>query len=110
MALICATFAIITLWGTRRALDTNWQDLSAHSEQQKQEMKGLLDKALEEQKEAQVDREIKVKMWDELMKGLAPEKRMEVIGRLREQVRKAGDERLGNQMQSSYDQMYGKKK
>lgn len=110
VALVCATFAIITIWGTRRALDTNWQDLSAHSEQQKQEMKAILDKTLEEQKEAQVDREIKVKMWDELMKLGTPQQRQELLQKLREQVRKAGDKRLDEQMQAGYEQMNGKRK
>jgi hypothetical protein len=110
VALVCGAFAVVTVWGTRRAIDANWQELAEHSERQKQEMKGLLDKALEEQKEAQVDREIKVKMWDELMKLGTPQQRQELLQKLREQVRKAGDKRLDEQMQAGYEQMNGKRK
>lgn len=109
-AVIFMSFAVFTLWGTRRIINTNWQELTEHSEQQKQEMKGLLDKTLEEVKEAQIDREIKVKMWDELMKTVTPQQRQDLVTKLREQVRKVGDKRLGDQMSAGYEQMNGKRK
>jgi hypothetical protein len=91
-------------------LDSNMQQLAEYSEQQKTEMKGLFDKAMAEAKESQIDREVKVKMWDELMKTLTPQQRQAAIDRLRDLVNKAGQERLGDQMKSSYDQMEGKKR
>jgi type II secretory pathway component HofQ len=86
-------------------LDTNWQALTEHSEQQKQEMRGLLDKAMEEAKESQIDREIKMKMWDALVKSLTAQQRVSLIDKFRGQVNDAERSRINAQMQSSYDQM-----
>jgi hypothetical protein len=97
-------------WNNRKMLDTHWQDLVDHSEQQKKDIQGILDESLKQVKEAQIDSEIKVKMWDEVMKSLNPQQRDAFLYKLREQVRKAGDKRLDDQMQAGYDQMNGKKK
>jgi hypothetical protein len=114
--LICSTivinlaFAAFTLWGARRAIDTNWQELTEHSEQQKQDTKELLDKALAEAKEAQIGRESKVKMWDALMKTLTQQQRDALWGQVRDQMRKDGEKCLDDQMSAGYDQMNGKRK
>ena len=55
--------------------DSNLQELAGYSEEQKTEMRGLFDQAMAEAKESQIDREVKVKMWDELMKTLTPQQR-----------------------------------
>lgn len=47
-------------------------------------MKALLDQTLEEQKEAQVDREIKVETWDELMKIGTRQQRQDLLYKLGE--------------------------
>jgi hypothetical protein len=99
-----------TLWRNRSVLDTNWQDLVQHSEQQKTEIKGLLDKTIEETKESQLDREVKVKMWDAMLKTLTPQQRQAVIEKFRWQVNEAEQKRLGDQMGASYDEMNGKRK
>jgi len=93
-----------------KQLDTNLQQLAEYSEQQKTEIKGLLDKALEEARETQVDHEIKVKMWDDLMKTLPPQQRQAIIDKLRDQINVAERKRIDDQMKSSYEQMNGKKK
>ena len=103
-------FGSVVLWRNRAVLDTNWQALTEHSEQQKQEMRGLLDKAMEEAKESQIDREIKVKMWDALVKSLTAQQRVSLIDKFRGQVNGAERSRLDAQMESGYDQMYGRKK
>ena len=99
----------LVLWRIRTDINTNWKELAEQSEQQKQEMKGLLDKAMDEAKESQIDREVKVKMWDEMIKTLTPQQRTDLINKLRWQVNKEGEKRLEDQMSSSYDQMDGKK-
>jgi len=68
-------------------------------------MRGLLDKAMEEAKESQIDREIKVKMWDALVKSLTAQQRVSLIDKFRGQVNDAERSRINAQMQSSYDQM-----
>ncbi|MGA9997415.1 MAG: hypothetical protein WBP93_18495 [Pyrinomonadaceae bacterium] len=100
----------VVLWRNRSLIDTNWQELSAHSDQQKQEIKGLLDKTIEEAKESQIDRELKVKMWDALMKSLSPQQKEAVISKFREQVNEAERKRINDQMKSSYEQMNEERK
>ncbi len=104
-AVIFVSFAVVTMWGTRYAINANWQAMTEHSEQQKQEMKALLDKTLDEAKEAQIEREAKVKMWDALTKTLTPQQRDDLWGRVRDQVRKDGEKRLGDQMSAGYEQL-----
>ncbi len=84
--------------------------MTTHAERQKKEIQGILDEALKQVKEAQIDSEIKAKMWDEIVKDLNPQQRDGYILKLRERVRKAGDKRLDDQMQAGHDQMNGKKK
>jgi hypothetical protein len=72
----------IVLKRNEKQLDSNLQQLTEYGEQQKTEMRGLFDKAMEEAKESQIDHEIKVKMWDDLMKGLPPQQRQAVIDKL----------------------------
>jgi hypothetical protein len=91
-------------------LESNLQKLAEYSEQQKIEMKGLFNKAMEEAKESQLDREIKVKMWDAFLKTLTPQQKETVISKSREQVNQAERKRIDEQMKSSYEQMNGKKK
>jgi uncharacterized protein with gpF-like domain len=91
-------------------LESNLQQLADYSEQQKTEMTALFNKAMEEAKESQIDREIKVKMWDTLMKSLTPQQREAVISQSRDQVNEAERQRIGDQMHSSYEQMEGRKK
>lgn len=97
-------------WNNRKQLDTHWQDLVEHSEQQKKDIQGMLDESLKQVRESQIDSEIKAKMWDEIVKDLNPQTRDSYLMKLRERVRAAGDKRLGDQMQAGYDQMNGKKK
>lgn len=99
-----------TLWRNRTLINTNWQEMAEYSEQQKTEMTGLFDKAMEEAKESQLDREIKVKMWDALMKTLTPQQKEAVISKSREQVNQAERQRIDDQMKLSHDQMEGKRK
>jgi hypothetical protein len=99
-----------TLWRNRSEIDTNWQDLVQHSEQQKTEIKGLLDKTIEETKESQLDREVKVKMWDAMLNTLTPQQRQAIIEKFRWQVNEAERKRIGDQMGASHDQMEGKRK
>jgi CHASE3 domain sensor protein len=99
--------SVFTMWSVRRALNTDWQEMSEHSEQQKQEVKDLLDKTLEEVKEAQIERESKVKLWDAFMKTLTPQQRQAIVGRVREQVGDAERKRIDAQMSASYEQMNG---
>jgi hypothetical protein len=114
--LIVATIIIhlgvgaLVFWGNRRLINTNWQELTEHSEQQKQEIKGLLDKTIEETRESQIDREIKVKMWDFLLISLTPQQKETVISKFREQVNEAARTRIEDQMKSSYEQVNGKRK
>lgn len=75
-------------------LNTNLQQLAEYSEQQKQEIKELLDKTIEEAKESQIDREIKVKMWDAMIKTLTPQQRQAVIEQFRSQVNNAELQRI----------------
>lgn len=105
--LIQMGFGAFTLWRNRALLDNNWESLTQHSEQQKKDIQGMFDEALKQVREAQIDSEIKAKMWDEIVKDLNPQVR---IMKLRERVRAAGDKRLTDQMQAGYDQMNGKKK
>lgn len=100
----------VTLWRNRSLIEASLRELTEQSEQQKQEIKGLLDKTLEEAKESQIDREIKVKMWDYLMNSLTPQQRATVISKYREQVNEAERKRIDDQMKSSYEQMGGKRK
>jgi hypothetical protein len=97
-------------WRTRAMLNTNWQELGEHSERQKQEMKGLLEQSLKEAREAQIDGEIKVKMWDTMLKSLSPQQQEEVIRKYRELVSIAERKRIDDQMGASYEQMNRKKK
>ena len=101
-------------WGivkrNEKQLDSNMQQLSEYSEQQKTEMRELFVKAMDEAKESQIDREIKVKMWDYLMNSLTPEQRATVISKYREQVNEAERKRIDDQMKSSYELMSGKRK
>jgi ParB-like chromosome segregation protein Spo0J len=89
-------------------LESNLQQLAEYSEQQKIEMKGLFNKAMEEAKESQIDREIKVKMWDAFLKTLTPQQKEAVISKSREQVNQA--QRIDEQMKSSHEQMEGRRK
>lgn len=90
-----------TLWGNRAAINTNWQELTEYSEQQKTELKGLINKTFEEVKATQIAGEIKVKMWDSLIQTLPPGQRQQVFQRFREQVNAAEEKRLREQMGSS---------
>lgn len=108
--LIQMGFGAFTLWRNRTLLDNKWESLTEHSEQQKKDIQGMLDEALKQVKESQIDSEIKAKMWDEIVKDLDPQHRDAYLYKLRERVRKAGDKRLDEQMQAGYDQMNGKKK
>jgi hypothetical protein len=101
---------VFIMWGNRRTLDQQWDGLVNKTEEQKKEIQGALDGALKQVKEAQIDSEIKAKMWDEIVKDLDPQHRDGYLMKLRERVRKAGDKRLDDQMQAGYDQMNGKKK
>ena len=91
-------------------LDENLQQLVEYSEQQKTEMKELFGKAMEEARETQIDNEIKVKMWDELMKTQPPQQRQAITDKLRDQINIAERKRIDDQMRSSYEQMNGKRK
>jgi transcriptional regulator of heat shock response len=102
--------AWIIFRGNRNQLESNLQQLAEYSEQQKTEMKELFGKAMEEAREIQIDHEIKVKMWDDLMKSLPPQQRQTVIDKLRDQINVAERKRIDDQMKSSYEQMNGKKK
>jgi hypothetical protein len=53
--------------------------------------------------------EVKVKMWDDQMKALTPQRRADLINQLRWQVNKAGERRVEDQMSPSYGQTEGKK-
>lgn len=108
-AFITLLLGAVVLWRVNAVQEAGAQQLVEYSEQQKQEMKALFDKAMEEAKESQIDREAKVKMWDELLKTLPAQQRQNLIERLRQQFYKAGEQRLSDQMRSSYDQMNGKK-
>lgn len=101
------TFGVFILWRNRTLLDANWQALTEHSEQQKQEMKALLDKTLAEVKEAQIDREIKVKMWDAYVKSLPPAQRLTILYNLRQGVSDAERKRIDDQMGAGYEQLNG---
>jgi hypothetical protein len=106
-SMIQIVFGTFIFWRNRTAINTNWQELTEHSEQQKQEIKRILDKAVEEAKESQIEREAKVKMWNEMIKTLAPQQRQNLISKYREHFHQAEEKRLGDQMQSSYEQMNG---
>lgn len=99
-----------TLWRNRHLIDTNWQELAEQSEQQKTELKGMIDKTFEEVKATQIGNEIKVQMWDELIQSLPADQRSQVIYKFRGLVRQAGDKRLDDQMVAGYEQMSPKKK
>jgi hypothetical protein len=101
---------VFIMWGNRRTLDQQWDGLVNKTEEQKKEIQGVLDEALKQVRESQIDSEIKVKMWDEIVKDLNPQTRDGYLMKLRERVRAAGDKRLGDQMQAGSDQMNGKKK
>lgn len=96
-------------WINRDQSNSSQVQLIEYAEGQKQEMRDLFDKAMNEAKESQIDREVKVKMWDALMNTLTPQQREAVIGNTRAQVNDAERKRLSDQMSSSYDQMTGKK-
>ena len=97
-------------WSNRRELNAQWDGLVNKTEEQKKEIQGILDESLKQVKEAQIDSEIKAKMWDEIVKDLNPQTRDGYLMKLRERVRAAGDKRLDDQMRAGYDQMNGKKK
>ncbi len=99
----------IVLKKNESQLESNLQQLAEYSEQQKTEMAGLFNKAMEEAKESQIDREIKVKMWDVLMKTLTPQQREAVISKSRDQVNQAERQRIDEQMRSSSGQMEGRR-
>jgi hypothetical protein len=84
-------------------MDEHWQDLTWRSEQQREEIKGLLDTTLEEVKEAQIGREIKVKMWDEMMQTMNAQQRRDLIEKLRMKVGDAEIKRVGAQVSAGYD-------
>jgi urease accessory protein UreF len=73
-------------------------------------LKELIDKTIEEAKESQLDREIKVKMWDAMLKTLTPQQKEAVISKSREQVNQAERKRIDDQMKSSYEQVEGRRK
>jgi hypothetical protein len=110
MFLLLVIMNVFIIWRTRAMLNTNWQELSEHSEQQKQEIKGLLDQSLKEAREAQIDGEVKVKMWDSMIKSLPPQQQEEVIRKYRELVSIAERKRIDDQMGASYDQMNRKRR
>jgi hypothetical protein len=60
-------------------------------------------------KEAQIDREIKVKRWDAFLKTMTPEQQQTVVMRLRDQLRQAEEERLDDRMGAGYDQLNKKR-
>jgi hypothetical protein len=100
----------LVFWGNRHLINTNWRELTEHSDQQKTELKELIDKTIDEAKESQLDREIKVKMWDAMLNTLTPQQRHDAIEKFRWQVNEAERKRLGDQMGASHDQMEGKRK
>jgi hypothetical protein len=100
-------FGGFILWRTRVLINTNWQELTEHSEQQKQDMKTLLDKTMAEAKEAQIDKEIKVKLWDAFLKSLSSQQRQAVLEKYRMQVGDAERKRIADQMSAGYEQMNG---
>jgi hypothetical protein len=110
MFLMLVLMSGFIFWRTRAAINTNWQEMTEHSEQQKQEMKGLLEQSLKEARESQIDGEIKVKMWDSMLKSLSPQQQEEVIRKYRELVSIAERKRIDDQMGASYEQMNRKKK
>jgi hypothetical protein len=99
------SLSVFTMWSVRRALNNDWQEMSEHSEQQKQDVQGLIDKAFADAKEAQIERESKGKMWDALMKTLTPQQRSALWEQVRDQMRKDGEKRLSDQMGAGYKQM-----
>jgi len=103
-------FGAFILWGNKKKLDAHWQDLVGYSEEQKAEIRKLLDTTLDEAKEARIDNEIKAKMWDEIVKDLNPQQKDGYIMKLWERVCAAGEKRLDEQMEAGYNQMNGKKK
>jgi hypothetical protein len=108
-ALIHLSFGAFILWRNGAAIDTNWQELTEHSERQKQDIKALLDKTLEEVKQAKIGTEIKVKMWDEMLDTLSPQQQQGIIQKYRLQVWDAEEDRLTEQMRASHAQMEANK-
>lgn len=98
------------IWVIRSQVNRSEQAIAEYGAQQQENIRGLLDKSLEEAKEAQIGNEIKVKMWDALLKSLPPQQQTALIEKYREQVNDAERKRIDDQMSSSYDQMYNKKK
>lgn len=96
-------FGAFILWRNNARLDEHWQDLTWRSQQQREEIKGLLDTTLEEVKEAQIEREIKVKMWDEMMQTMNAQQRRDLIEKLRMKVGDAEMKRVGAQVSAGYD-------
>lgn len=99
------SLSVMSMWGVRHALNNDWQDMAEHSEQQKQDIQAMLDKALSDAKEAQIERESKVKVFDALMVTLAPQERAALWGRVMEQTRKDGEKRLDDQIDAGRERL-----
>jgi hypothetical protein len=91
-------------------LDSNIQQLAEYSEQQKIQMRQLLDQAMDEARESQIENEMKVKMWDAWMGTLTPEQKHDAIDKYRDLVNKAERKRMDDQMILSHQVMEGKRK
>jgi hypothetical protein len=109
-AMIILLMAGFSIWSMHLQANRSEQAIAEYTEKQKEEVRGLLDKTLEEAKETQIANEIKMKMWDAFLNSLTPQQQTAVIGKFREQVNEAERKRIGDQMSASYDQMNRKKK
>jgi hypothetical protein len=113
MAVCLVTFmslAFFTMWSMKRALDNDAQDMAARTEQQKQELQGMLDKSIRDARQAEIVREVKSKMWDDGGNVLTPQQRQVIWEHVKEQLGMEDAKRAGDQVSAGRSQSSRKRK